>query len=93
VHRQEAAAFKQGMDLPQLGATHDRRLELRASRGSCQREGSELRPREHRRREQDPRPEGDRGRPALNSADVLATGMRDQSRLIVRADSSIAARC
>jgi hypothetical protein len=30
---------------------------------------------------------------ALNSADVLATGMRDQSRLIVRADSSITARC
>jgi hypothetical protein len=61
-HRQEAAAFKQGMELPQLGATHDRRLELRASRGSCQREGSEHRPRERRRREQDPRPEGDRGR-------------------------------
>jgi hypothetical protein len=30
---------------------------------------------------------------ALNSADVFATGMRDQSRLIVRADSSITARC
>jgi hypothetical protein len=30
---------------------------------------------------------------ALNSGDVLATGMRDQSRLIVRADSSITARC
>jgi hypothetical protein len=126
-HRQEAAAFKQGMDLPQLGATRDRRLELRASRGSCQREGSEHRPRERRRREQDPRPEGDRGRrdptapssptprhrrvairltgravhagerrvtaTALNSADVFATGMRDQSRLIVRADSSITASC
>jgi hypothetical protein len=39
-HRQEAAAFKQGMDLPPFGATHDRRLELRASRGSCQREGA-----------------------------------------------------
>jgi hypothetical protein len=36
-HRREAAAFKQGMDLPQFGATHDRRVELRASRGSCQR--------------------------------------------------------
>jgi len=45
-HRQEAAAFKQGMDLPQLGATHGGRLELRASRGSCQREGSEHRPRD-----------------------------------------------
>jgi len=41
----------------------DRRLELRASRGSCQREGSEHRPREHRRREQDQCPEGDRGAP------------------------------
>jgi hypothetical protein len=30
---------------------------------------------------------------ALNSAAVLATAMRDQSRLIVRADSSITARC
>jgi hypothetical protein len=30
---------------------------------------------------------------ALNSADVFATGMRDQSRLIVRADSSITASC
>jgi hypothetical protein len=30
---------------------------------------------------------------ALNSADVLATAMRDQSRLIARADSSITARC
>jgi hypothetical protein len=43
-HRQQAAAFQQGMDIPQLGATHDRRLELRASRGSCEREGSEHRP-------------------------------------------------
>jgi hypothetical protein len=82
------------------------------------------RSREHRRREQDPRPEGDRGRrdacgtrpgidvspsvrlavqymlanvrvtaTALNRADVVATGMRDQSRLIVRADSSITASC
>jgi hypothetical protein len=32
------------MDIPQLGATHDRRLERRASRGSCEREGSEHRP-------------------------------------------------
>jgi hypothetical protein len=30
---------------------------------------------------------------ALNSADVFATGMRDQSRLIVPADSSITASC
>jgi hypothetical protein len=30
---------------------------------------------------------------ALNSAAVFATAMRDQSRLIVRADSSITARC
>jgi hypothetical protein len=30
---------------------------------------------------------------ALNSAHVFATGMRDQSRLIVRADSSIMASC
>jgi hypothetical protein len=30
---------------------------------------------------------------ALNSADIFATGMRDQPRLIVRADSSITARC
>jgi len=30
---------------------------------------------------------------ALNSADVFATGTRDQSRLIVRADSSITASC
>jgi hypothetical protein len=30
---------------------------------------------------------------ALNSAEVFATGTRDQSRLIVRADSSITARC
>jgi hypothetical protein len=30
---------------------------------------------------------------ALNRADVFATGMRDQSRLIVRADSSITASC
>jgi len=29
----------------------------------------------------------------LNGADVLATAMRDQSRLIVGADSSITARC
>jgi hypothetical protein len=29
---------------------------------------------------------------ALNSADVFATGMRDQSRLIVRPDRSITAR-
>jgi hypothetical protein len=43
-HRQEAAAFKQGKDLPQLGATHDLRLELRASRVPCEREGSEHRP-------------------------------------------------
>jgi hypothetical protein len=30
---------------------------------------------------------------ALNSADVFAAGMRGQTRLIVRADSSITARC
>jgi hypothetical protein len=30
---------------------------------------------------------------ALNSADVFATKMRDQSRLIVRADSPITASC
>jgi len=30
---------------------------------------------------------------ALNGADVFATEMRDQSRLIVRADPSITARC
>jgi hypothetical protein len=30
---------------------------------------------------------------ALKSAAVFATAMRDQSRLIVRADSSITARC
>jgi hypothetical protein len=29
----------------------------------------------------------------LNSADVFAAGMRDQSRLIVRADSSMTASC
>jgi hypothetical protein len=43
------------------------------------------------RREQDPRPERDRD--ALSRADVFATGMRDESRLIVRADSSITASC
>jgi hypothetical protein len=61
--------------IPQHGATHDRRLELRAVRGSRQCEGSEHRPEN------------------IAGVSAFATGMRDQSRLIVRADSSITARC
>jgi hypothetical protein len=82
------------MDLPQLGATHDRRLDLRASRGSCQRERSEHRPREHRRRPVQYRLANVRvTATALNSADVFVAAMRDESRLIVRADWSITAHC
>jgi hypothetical protein len=58
------------MDLPQLGATHERRLDVRASRGSREREGSE--PTKHgthdaERRTAD-RPEGESARRSEHGA-------------------------
>jgi len=49
-HRQEAAAFKQGKDVPQLARRMTFAARLRASPVSCERDGSGHRLREHRRR-------------------------------------------